>query len=117
MNKQDKKNSSTVKKDKTTAIIAYITLVGFIVAVIMNNDKKNKFASFHIKQVLGLSLTGLAFSVINVIPILGWLISILGGVFIFILWVIGLINVMNTKETPLPVLGVYYQNWFDDINL
>lgn len=41
----------------------------------MNNNKKDEFASYHIKQSLGIALTAFAFSAIGIIPILGWIIS------------------------------------------
>lgn len=102
---------NTVEEGKTIAIIAYITLIGLIIAFILNTDKKNSFASFHIRQCVGLALTGLALSVISVIPLLGWIISLFGGLFMFILWIIGLISAINGDEKPVPLLGEKYQEW------
>ncbi len=45
---------------KKIAIIAYITIIGLIIAYVMNNDKKLPFASYHIRQSLGLGVTALA---------------------------------------------------------
>lgn len=106
---------NTVAEGKTIAIIAYITIIGLIIAFIMNSDKKNSFASFHIRQCLGIALTGLALGVINVIPILGWLISIFGSIFILILWIMGLISALNGQEKPAPLLGEKYQEWLGGI--
>lgn len=107
--------SSSVEEGKMTAIIAYITLIGLIIAFVMNNDKKNTFAAFHIRQALGLGLTSLALSVIGVIPILGWFISLFGFLFIFVLWIIGLIGAINGEEKRVPILGEKYQEWFRTI--
>lgn len=63
----------TVNEGKNIAIIAYITLIGLIIAFVMNTDKKNEFAKYHITQSLGLALTGLALGMIGMIPILGGL--------------------------------------------
>jgi len=41
---------STIDEGKTIAIISYLTLIGLLIAFIMNNDKKNEFAKFHIGQ-------------------------------------------------------------------
>ena len=106
---------NTVEEGKTIAIIAYITIIGLIIAFIMNNDKKNTFAAYHIRQCLGLALTSLALSVINVIPILGWIISILGSLFLIVLWVMGLISAINGEMKPVPVLGEKYQEWLSGI--
>ncbi|TDN95413.1 hypothetical protein DET49_1018 [Salegentibacter sp. 24] len=52
-NAQNKETRSTFDP-KTIAIIAYLTVIGLVVAFVLNNDKRNEFASFHIKQSLGL---------------------------------------------------------------
>lgn len=104
-----------IEEGKTIAIIAYITIVGLLIAFIMNNDKKNAFAAYHLRQSLGLGITGLALSIINVIPILGWIVSILGTIFLIVLWVMGLMSALNGKEKPVPVLGEKFQEWFKNI--
>lgn len=100
---------------KTTAIIAYITIIGLIIAFVMNNDKKNAFTSYHIRQSLGLALTAISLSIIGMIPILGWIISFLGFFFVLYLWIMGLINALNSKEKPVPVLGKKFKEWFKEI--
>ena len=70
--------TTTVNEGKTIAIIAYITIIGLIIAFVMNNDKKNTFASYHIKQSLGLALGGLALGMIGMVPVLGWIINFFG---------------------------------------
>lgn len=107
--------ANTVQEGKTIAIIAYITIIGLIIAFIMNNEKKNSFATFHIRQCLGLGLTSLALGVVNIIPILGWLISIFGSLFLLVLWVMGLISALNGEEKPVPLLGEKYQEWLGSI--
>ena len=105
----------TVNEGKTIAIISYITIIGTLIAFVMNNDKKNAFANYHIKQSLVLGLTGLALSAINIIPILGWLVSILGFFVILYMWVSGLLNAINEKEKPVPLLGEKYAEWFKNL--
>ena len=107
---------NTSSEGKNIAIIAYITIIGLIIAFVMNNEKKNAFASYHIRQSLGLALTALALSLINIIPILGWLISFIGFFVILYMWIMGLINAVNNKEKPLPILGKKYAEWFKNIN-
>jgi len=109
-------NNTTIKEEgKTTAIIAYTTSIGLIIAFVLNNDKKNTFASYHIRQSLGIALVALALSLLNIIPVLGWIISFLGFFLILFLWVMGLVNAMNSKEKPVPVLGEKFEEWFKNI--
>lgn len=103
-----------VEQGKTTAIIAYITIIGLIIAFIMNNDKKNTFASFHIRQSLGLILLGIVASILIFmlgIPVFGWIVQ-LG---LIVLWVLGLIAAVQGEEKPVPLLGVQFQEWFKGI--
>jgi len=104
---------NTIEEGKTTAIISYITLIGLIIAFIMNNDKKNPFASFHIRQALGLGifllLDGLIIAGISHIL---YLIIFLG---IFVLWLIGLIGAAQGQTKKVPLLGDYFQDWFKGI--
>jgi uncharacterized membrane protein len=105
----------TINSGKTIAIIAYITLIGLIIAFVMNNDKKNKFAQYHIKQALGIGLTGMALGVIGVIPILGWLIFFVGMFILLFMWIMSLVNAIGGKEKPAPILGKKYEEWFKNM--
>lgn len=100
---------------KDIAIIAHLTIIGLIVAFVMNNDKKFEFANYHIRQVLGLAVSGLVLGAIGIIPILGWLVSIIGSILILIMWISGLINALNGKEKPMPIMGKKYEEWFSSI--
>lgn len=100
---------------KNTAIIAYITLIGLIIAFVQNAEKKSAFAAYHIRQSLGLICTGFALAIVNIIPVLGWLISILGMLTLLILWIMGLLNAINGKEVPVPVMGNLNSKWFSGI--
>ncbi len=45
---------SNQKEDKTVAIISYITIIGWVIALVMyNGGKKSKLGAFHIRQSLG----------------------------------------------------------------
>jgi len=102
-------------ESKNIAVIAYITIIGLIIAYVMNNDKKEAFASYHIKQSTGLALTGLVLGIIGMIPILGWIINILGIFVLLYMWIMGLMNAINGKEIPVPILGEKYKEWFKNL--
>lgn len=109
---------------KTVAILSYITLIGLIIAFVMNGDQKNKseLGAFHLRQALGIYLTGFSMMIASLIflmiPFIGWLISILiyiSYIGIFIFWILGLIGAVNENRKPVPVLGDLYQNLFKGI--
>ena len=99
------KKSKDVEEGKTMAIISYLTWIGLLIAFIMNNDKKNEFAKFHIRQALLLTLAAI---VVSFIPLLNFFLWIA----IFVLWVIGFIGAINGEEKKVPLLGEYAQDWF-----
>ncbi len=107
--------ATTTIEGKNIAIISYITIIGLIVAFVMNNEKKNEFAKYHIIQSLGLALTGLALGVIGLIPILGWIINIVGIFVLLYMWILGLMNAINEKEKPVPFLGKHFEKWFTNL--
>jgi len=100
---------------KTIAIIAYLTIIGLVVAFVLNNDKKDEFAAFHIKQSLGLIIISLGLFIIGMIPILGWILSFLGSIFLLYLWIMGLVNAINHNAKPVPILGHQFEKWFANI--
>lgn len=108
--------ASAVGEDKTIAILSYLTLIGFIVAIIMHSSKKTSLGAFHLRQSLGLILTSLAVMIaamiVAFIPFVGWIVSLCAWIGLFVLWVMGLIAALNGEKKPLPVLGEQFQQWF-----
>jgi uncharacterized membrane protein len=80
----------------------------------MNNDSKNTFASFHIRQALGIHITfyllGLLIGMFD-----SWLISSAFYIFIAVLGVYGLVMAIQGEKKEVPLMGAYYQNWFSTI--
>ncbi|MEG1025074.1 MAG: hypothetical protein RSF34_11425, partial [Flavobacterium sp.] len=56
--------NNTIEEGKSIAITSYILIIGVLIAMSMNSENKNSFASFHIRQALGLSLTFISFGAI-----------------------------------------------------
>lgn len=101
----------TVKEGKTFAIISHLWLIGLIIAFVLNINKKNAFASFYIRQMIGINLL----IIINkwvVYDLIGGFVGWIVGVLIFILWIISLIGAISGKEKEVPVVGEHFQNWF-----
>lgn len=94
-NRNIETTSSSVSDGKVTAIISYLTLIGLIIAFFINLSKKNAFASFHIRQMLGLVITEIILEIIDrIIPVLGPIIFIIGTIvmIIFGLWALPVLS-------------------------
>lgn len=79
---------------RTTGIVAYITWIGLVIALVAG-DKEG--ARFHLNQALVIFL----FSLLSPIPCIGWA----WGIFMIICWIMGLIAAINEEEKPVPLIG------------
>ncbi len=106
--------SDYAKQGKTAAIVAYITLIGTLIAYFMNQDSKNQFANFHIRQALGINISfyllGAFVSMFD-----SWTISSAFYIFILVLWGYGILTAAREEKKTVPILGPYFQQWFDFI--
>ncbi|WP_198439717.1 hypothetical protein [Pareuzebyella sediminis] len=93
---------------KTVAILAHITVIGWIVAIIMNSQNKTEFGSFYIRQTLGIWILMI---ILGLIPIVGCLSAIIGLVLI----IMSLINAANNKMVPTVGVGHLFQDWFKSL--
>ena len=102
------------EEGKTAAIVAYLTIIGTIIAYFMNSDSKNTFAAFHIRQALGIHIT---FSFLGVVIGMfdSWPISAAFYIFIAVLGVYGLVTAIQGEQKEVPILGEYFQKWFSTI--
>lgn len=106
--------NQTVNDGKTYAIISHLWIIGLVIAFILNNNKKNSFASFYIRQMIGINLLiiinkWLVYDLIG--SFVGWAI----GVIIFILWLISIMGTIQGEKKEVPVIGGHFQDWFKNI--
>ena len=107
-------NTEIVQEGKTIAIISYITIIGLIIAFIMNQNKKNLFASFHIRQATGIAILGIIISMLSNYLNLGNIGTLL-GIAVLALSIIGIIGAVQGEEKKIPLLGDQFQDWFKSI--
>ncbi len=99
-------DQQTKEDGKTIAIIGYITVIGLLIAFLMNNDKKNEFAKFHIGQAVRVAILGIANMVLSqILPFSLGIITTVVGLGVLALAIMGIINAVNLSEKPLPVIG------------
>ena len=110
-------NVETQKEDTTVAVLSYITLIGFIVAIVMHGNNKTKLGAYHLRQSLGLIITAVAFYIavfiIAFIPFVNLLLVILtplAGLGFLILVILGIVNAANGQQKPLPLVGKMFES-------
>ena len=106
---------NTIEEGKTAAITSYILFVGVLIAMSMNSESKNSFASFHIRQALGISLTFISLGLI-ISNFDSLMISAPMWISVSVLWSYGIFSAINGTTKPIPLLGNYFQKWFKSLS-
>lgn len=89
---------------KTASIIVYITWIGLLIAAICG-DKNDPLFKGHLNNALTLYIASLILGVACIIPVLGWIAAIVGEIFLFVCMIMGIIDAVNGKHNPLPLIG------------
>ncbi len=91
---------------KVTSIVAYITIIGWLIAYLVG-DKEN--AKFHLNQALVVAIFGIVCSVagglIGLIPLVGGIIGWVLGILPTVAAVVGIIFAAQGQDKEIPVLG------------
>ncbi|MBI4149945.1 DUF4870 domain-containing protein [Candidatus Woesearchaeota archaeon] len=99
-----KKTHVLADDSKTWAFLAYLlSVVGFV--LVLMTKKEDTYAMYHAKQSFILFLAWVVTWIIGMIPLIGWLVAWVLVILLLILWIIGMLNALNGKQVPLPVIG------------
>lgn len=107
-------NQNTVNEGKTLALVAYLTLIGTLIAFFMNQEKRNPFTFFHVRQALGLGLLYIAIGYI-VSSLDSMMVSMSFWIFFSVLFLYGIFGAITGKANKIPMLGDFFQNLFKSI--
>lgn len=103
--------NNNIEQGKNIAIVSYITIIGAIIAIFMNQENKNTFASFHIRQAMGLFVSFFFIGYFD-----SWMISSAFYIFYFILWIYGFLAALQGQTKLVPLLGEQFQKIFKNID-
>lgn len=98
---------------KTTDIVCYLGFIGLIIAFAAGTREQSKF---HMNQSLVLVIaevvlsiiSGFAGALVNIIPIMGLIVSLVAGICsiaLFVFMILGILNAAKGVEAPLPLVG------------
>ncbi|TVQ66532.1 MAG: hypothetical protein EA360_05510 [Balneolaceae bacterium] len=91
---------------KTKAIVAHITLIGWIIALLLNQgENRDEFASFYIRQMLGLLILSFVITFIPVLNLIAWIV-------VLVFWILSIVGAINGEKKLSPYVGTYFQDWF-----
>lgn len=106
---------ASVPEDKTVAILSYLLMIGFVIAIVIQGSKKTQLGAYHLRQMLGnlllLVVAGVACEVVLLfMPIHGWLCICVILVSVFVEWLMGLLAAIKGEMKPAPFLGRCIRN-------
>ena len=82
-------------------VLVWITGIVFVVL-----EKKSTFVKFHAWQsIMTFGLLTVANLILSWIPVVGWILSILIGILMFVLWIILIIQAGSGKMWKVPLAG------------
>lgn len=93
---------------KIIAIISYATLFGWLIAMVLHDKHKSNFTIFHLRQSIGLIITG---ALLALLPLIGWLMNLL----VLFAWFYAVYHAIQGHQQKVPFLGDCYQNHLDFI--
>lgn len=106
-------------KNKTMAIVAYITLIGWIISYLefKKSTEKSELVNYHLGQALGVMITSIVLSVISgiVLAIIPSLAIIFYFILLlpFVLLLLGIIAANNEIQKPVPLIGKIFEGKFN----
>ena len=107
-------DQNTIDEGKTLGLVAYLTLFGTLIAFFMNQDKKNPFTSFHVRQAFGLGLLYIMIAFV-VSSLDSMMVSMSFWIFFSVLYLYGIFGAITGKMNKIPILGDIFQNLFKSI--
>lgn len=101
-------HETSFDKNKALAVLSYMTIVGWLIALIFHGQDRNPYVRFHLRQSLGLFVTAM---LLTFVPLMGWLIVLL----LVLAWCYGVYSAITGHKLPVPVVGNFYQRHLDFI--
>ncbi len=86
---------------KTTDIVAYITIFGWLAAFVAGEREDSKF---HLNQALVVNLTFLILAVLAWVPVVRLVVGLV-QIVVFVFWVMGIVYAVREQENEVPLLG------------
>ncbi len=96
--------------DNAAGALAYITIIPAILFLVLEPYNKRPFVRFHAFQCLGLAVCAFALGMLMIIPILGWIVGIIGDLALFVVWILCIVKASQGQRWKVPLIGNYVEN-------
>lgn len=97
--------SQDIERTRILSALCYLNFIFIIIALLL--EPNSKFLRYHVNQSLVLTIFGLACGVIAIIPLIGWILSIVGAIAYVVFTIIGIVHSIKRCAKDLPLIGKY----------
>ena len=102
-------DKNDVEKNRGVAVLGYLPVL-FLIPLF--GAKESKFAQWHAKQGLALSVFGFAIGVFDVVllvvPIIGWLMMLVLPILYVVWMIVAMMRAWRGKDWQMPFIGQYF---------
>lgn len=92
---------------KINALIAYLTFIGLLIAILLNKEKKDAFVLWHIKNMFGLVLL-----LFIAVALQNYTIGFYFYWTTVVMWLFSLMMALLGKKKAIPLVSEKFQQWF-----
>ena len=95
--------------DTAASGLAYVTIIPAIIFLVVAPYNQKSEIRFHCWQSISLGIVWFAISMIAIIPILGWLVFLVGSLVLFVVWLMCLVKAFGGGRFNIPVISEFAQ--------
>lgn len=108
----EKKSPQTIVVDPTQSErnIAALCYIFFVIGY-FTKEKDSTYVKFHMQQSLALLVVAVLLAFVNIIPILGQLVYLVGSIAVIVIFFIGIGNALGGRQHKLPLIGDFSDNF------
>jgi uncharacterized membrane protein len=98
--------TSSGLSDNSAAALSYVTIIPAIIFLVLEPYNKSKFVRFHAFQSIAFCVVAFALHfILFFIPFLGWVLSLLLSIVLFVLWIMTILKASKGEWYKLPLIG------------
>ena len=98
-------DTEDIQKNRALSFFCYLGPMAVLIPLVAQPD--SKYCRYHANQGLVLMVFELLCALVCIVPILGWIVGGIAGIFAFVCEIIGIVNALTGKVKPLPIIGKY----------
>ena len=93
-----------IEDNRVLSVLCYF---GMAVVIPLVAKPNSPFVRYHANQGIVMIIVAVMLTVVNIVPILGWIVSGVGFIILIVCAICGIINALKGRMKPMPIIGKY----------